>query len=428
MKEKERKSALGFLNNDEDGDKKPVVLPDLIGTGVLKDLTASLGQIVPEGSKILFIACDGKTEETVRQIAGRRYRVSAAIVPNKESRAAGLKSFAYEIKTEEDVKLVIAAGDGEVADVGKFVAARYRLPLCVVALSQADINYHTFVSSLNGADGTEKYRAVKPSLVVFDFSLYPESDELTAAGFGAACARLTTAFDLYAGRLLRGDDGIDAFGLVAKIVQKLISSDKITATVIGEATASLSAACGSDPRLSGGGAAMTAEVLETLKRRRGEISKLRGENEMLLALPLIRSYAAFFSLIPALPVNAPDGNLRLELLAKKLGANPFAAARRMMPQIDYDDLCRKIYVLGEYRSDLVARCVIIEKTLVFAAKRMKRLYKDKGYSYNNYLTADDMRICFALASEMRGGNAVMKVMKQAGYLEKIACDAAKIPA
>lgn len=427
MEEKERKST-GVVFDDDESEKSPVILPDLIGTGVLKDLAASLEQIVPEGSKILFIACDGKSEDTVRQVAARKYRISAAIVPKKEKRGAGLKSFAHEFKAEEDVKLVIAAGDGDVADVGKFVAARYRLPLCVVALSQADINYHTFVSCLTGADGTDKYRAVKPSLAVFDFSLYTESDELTAAGFGAVCARLTTAFDLYVGRLFRSDDEIDAFGSTAKIVQKVLSLDKITAVKIGEATASLSAKCGNDPRLSGGGVAMVSEVLETLKRRRGENSKLRGENEMLLALPLIRSYAAFLSLIPSLPVNAPDDNLRLELLAKKLGANPFAAARRMMPPVDFDDLRRKIYVLGEYRSDLLVRCVIIEKTLVFAAKRMKRLYKDKGYSYNNYLTADEMRICFALASEMRGGSTVMKIMKQAGYLEKIACDAAKIPA
>ncbi len=428
MKEKECKNAFVVSDNDDEREKSSAALPDLVGTGVLKDLPASLGRIAPEGSKVLFIARDGKSEDAVRQVAGHRYRISAAVAPEKENRGAGLKDFAREIKAEEDVKLVIAAGDGEIADVGKFVAARFRLPLCVVALSPADINYHTFVSCLTGADGTDKYRAVKPSLTVFDFSLYPESDELAAAGFGAACARLTTAFDLYAGRLLRGDDGIDEFGFAAKVVQKLISSDKITSAKIGEATASLSAACGSDQRLSGGGAARTAEVLETLKRRHGEKAKLRGENEMLLALPIIRSYAAFLSLIPALPVNAPDDNLRLELLAKKLGANPFAAARRMMPQADFDDLRRKIYVLGEYRSDLLARCVIIEKTLVFATKRMKRLYKDKGYSYNNYLTADEMRICFALASEMRGGNVVMKIMKQAGYLEKIACDAAKIPA
>lgn len=427
MEGKERKNT-DVVFDDDESEKSFVTLPDLIGTGVLKDLAASLGQIVPESSKILFIACDGKSEGAVRQVAARKYRISAAIVPKKENRDAGLKSFAREVKAEEDVKLVIAAGDGEIADVGKFVAARYRLPLCVVALSPADINYHTFVSCLTGADGTDKYRAVKPSLAVFDFSLYPESDELTAAGFGAAIARLTTAFDLYVGRLFRDDGGIDAFGLTSKIARELLSSDKITVAKIGEATASLSAACGNDPRLSGGGAARVSEVLEALKYRRGENPKLRGENEILLALPLIRSYAAFLSLIPALPVNAPDDNLRLELLATKLGANPFAAARRMMPHVDFDDLRRKIYVLGEYRSDLLARCVIIEKTLVFAAKRMKRLYKDKGYSYNNYLTADEMRICFALASEMRGGNAVMKIMKQAGYLEKVACDAAKIPA
>ena len=59
---------------------------------------------------------------------------------------------------------------------------------------------------------------------------------------------------------------------------------------------------------------------------------------------------------------------------------------------------------------------------------MKRLYKDKGYSYNNYVTANDLRICFALAPDVRGAGATLKIMRQAGYLEKLASDAAKIPA
>ena len=149
---------------------------------------------------------------------------------------------------------------------------------------------------------------------------------------------------------------------------------------------------------------------------------------MLLALPLIRSYAAFFALLPALPVAVPDENLRAELLAKKLGISPFATVRGNAARNDFGDLGRKIYVLSEYRRDLAVRCVGIEKTLVFAAKRMKRLYKDKGYSYNNYVTANDLRICFALAPDVRGAGATLKIMRQAGYLEKLASDAAKIPA
>lgn len=403
-------------------------LPDLAGIGVLKDLPQALGALVPAGSKALFIAGEGKSEQIVREVVARKYRISAAIVSD-EDRAGGLKSFAASIKADEDVKLVVAAGDGRIADAGKFAAARYRLPLCVVALSQADINYHTFVSVLVGADGTSKYRAVKPSLAVFDYSLYPESDVLTAAGFGAACARLTAAFDLYVYRLLGGDgDENSAFCDTAKIAAKLLSSDKITAAEVGESAAKLSAAAGRDPSILSGGTSGAAEILEALKRKGGEKPKFRGENEMLLALPLIRSYAAFFALLPALPVAVPDENLRAELLAKKLGVSPFATVRGNAAKNDFGDLGRKIYVLSEYRRDLAVRCVGIEKTLVFAAKRMKRLYKDKGYSYNNYVTANDLRICFALAPDVRGAGVTLKIMRQAGYLEKLASDAAKISA
>ena len=403
-------------------------LPNLAGTGVLKDLPGALDALAPEGGKVLFIACEGRPEQTVREVVARKYRIIAATATDKDCKG-GLKSFAFGVKADEDVKIVVAAGDGRIADVGKFVAARYRLPLCAVALSQADVNYRSSASVLIGNDGVARYRAVKPTLAVFDFSLYSDSDALTAAGYGACMARLIAAFDLYVYRLLSGDgDENSAFRSSAKIALRLVSADKITATTVGEATAELSAAACDDTRMLFGGAAGAAEILETLKRKRGEPTKLRGENEMLFALPLIRSYAAFLSLLPTLPVAAPDENLRVKLLAEKLGVGLFAAASGLTRHADSGDVGRKIYVLGEYRRDLITRCAIIEKTLVFAAKRMKRLYKDKGYSYNKYITANDLRICFALAPDIRGAGETLKIMKQAGYLEKLASEAAKNPA
>lgn len=408
-------------SREEDGTRrKPHA--DLEGTGVLRDLPGALTEIAPEGSRALLIACEGKSEAAVREAIARKFRVSA-VYPEKTS--DGLKEFAKSVRPGEDVKLVIAAGDGELADAGKFVAARYGLPLCVAALSQADVNYHTFVSMLRGRDGTGKYRAVKPDLVLFDYSLYPDSDVRNAAAYGIACSRLISAFDAFATGLVSGRENEDSgFGIVAKSVAELLSADKPDKELTGKATARLSRACGENPRLSGGGAALAAEALEALKRSRNEIPKLRGENEVLTALPIVRLYAAFLSLLPTLPVAAPDGNLRLELMAR-IKISPFAAARAISDREELVGLERAAYILKEYRADLVSRCLIIEKTLVYSAKRIKRLYKDKGYSYNNYATASDVGLSLALATEMRGGDSLIKIIKQAGYLEGLVTGAAR---
>ena len=73
--------------------------------------------------------------------------------------------------------------------------------------------------------------------------------------------------------------------------------------------------------------------------------------------------------------------------------------------------------MREYRSELTRKAVIYEKTLSFALKLFKRLYNDKGYSYNNYLGAEDLKVCIALAPEMREKFTCFTLMKQLGLLE-----------
>ena len=60
---------------------------------------------------------------------------------------------------------------------------------------------------------------------------------------------------------------------------------------------------------------------------------------------------------------------------------------------------------------------IYDITLSFGLMRFNRLFKDKGYSYNNYLDADSLKLCFALAPEMREKFTFFTLLKQTGMLE-----------
>ena len=137
-----------------------------------------------------------------------------------------------------------------------------------------------------------------------------------------------------------------------------------------------------------------SHAFKLLKRKEGENVRLLGENEMVFSVVTMRAYVAALSLIGA-PVAAPDNNVRLERRVRSLGINPFRAAGKLTAGMPPAELNRYIHILREYRAELMLKAGIYEKTLSFALKHFKRLYKDKGYSYNNYLDADSLKLCFA---------------------------------
>lgn len=104
-------------------------------------------------------------------------------------------------------------------------------------------------------------------------------------------------------------------------------------------------------------------------------------------------------------------------MVRALGMSPFRAADKLTAGMPPAELNRYIHILREYRDELMFKAEIYEKTLSFALKRFKRLYKDKGYSYNNYLDADSLKLCFALAPEMREKFTFFTLLKQTGMLE-----------
>ena len=407
------KSVLDYLTDKTDGDRL------IAGKGVLAGLNDRLSALVPERGKVLCVL-DGRfaAAETVYGIVTRKFRAERS----PEGLCASRK-YAHGIRAGEDVKAVVCAGGGGAADVAKYVAARYGLPAVVVALSQATAGYMS-PSSMLEADGgfTEVYKTGSPAFTIMDTALLKDDDELNAAGFGEICSRLASLFDWELSHILRGEEySAEAASDAVKLIKYALSEAErggLSAEKIGRCAVLMSAVtehCKSS-RMMCGGEAQMAHAFKLLKRKEGENVRLQGENEMVFSVVTMRAYVAALSLI-GVPVAAPDNNVRLERMVRSLGINPFRAAGKLTAGMPPAELNRYIHILREYRAELMLKAGIYEKTLSFALKHFKRLYKDKGYSYNNYLDADSLKLCFALAPEMREKFTFFTLLKQTGMLE-----------
>jgi hypothetical protein len=101
---------------------------------------------------------------------------------------------------------------------------------------------------------------------------------------------------------------------------------------------------------------------------------------------------------------------------KLLGISPLMAINVISRHEKLESLQRKIHCLKVYRTELIDRGERYRKVLQFVQNRAKRLYKDRGFSYNKYLDGQTVKVCFALAPEMRGKKTLFSLMKQTGLM------------
>ena len=99
-----------------------------------------------------------------------------------------------------------------------------------------------------------------------------------------------------------------------------------------------------------------------------------------------------------------------------LGISPFRAHKIVSKVENLSFVKEKLYRLSLYRAQMLNRAKIYRKTLVFTALKQKRLYKDKGFSYNGYIGREHVKRILPLVGEMRGKITLFSLLKQTGYL------------
>lgn len=384
----------------------------IVGNGALSLLCSEINKHAPKGSEVLYIG--GEKHAVVASEITRSYRIYRA-----DGEICNTYAYAMSIKAHEDTRAVVAVGGGTAADIGKFVATRFSLPLITVMTSPSSVGFFVPSAMLeNGSGFTEVYKSAKPSCVICDGELLDSGESTLAAGFGDICSRLVSLFDAKTAAWLIGesiekDIETALHGCVGELLE-INERGELTALRLAELclkTGEVISGVGSS-RLYGGGEVQLAHGLRLLRKKTGGERKSWGENALILGTLAIRIYLAFLYSGASHPHAVPDYNARVDGMSKAFSLPIGLCCERTAAYgLDADRLA---YCVGEYRRELIGTAEKYEKTLSFAVSRFKRLYKDCGYSYNKYMTASDLRLCVKYAAELREKPTLFTVMRALG--------------
>ena len=355
---------------------------------------------VPDGGDVLFCGDGYCTEDFVR-VAFSHYRMR-------------------KITTREDAEnvsggylAVIAAGGETAVRNGKIAAIKTGLPLVIFAFDLGFAGYGDRVLEIIERDGSVVKRTVGRDVkVVFDTAVSCDPDRV-AAGYGAICTSLVYLFEKEVGSVLFSTKydrrkAATALKAVADAIKAEITSDPSEAVARG--LASLTEAFGGE-RFVGGES--VAKVAELLKKR-----KSREENAALLCRETLCVYRLVLRLV-APSVSVPDVNARLDIMARRFGISPAVLTSNIRGYMPAGELARVLYCVREYAPELDLKAVAYLKILDFSFKRFKRLYKDRGFSYNDYMSADEKKLCFALAPDVGSPFTLLDVARETGLTDAL---------
>lgn len=383
-----------------------------IGTGELAHAFLCSERLLPHGAKVMFVSDESAACKEVYSVMSRFY--GAQVV-----KASQLVKTVRDIRKDENVCGVVAVGGECEIECAKYLAQKFSLPLIVFPTSCESVRYLAPSAVLVGEGGIpEGYKTKSPDLVVVEESLLSRDETTIAAGYGDVCARLCSHFDSVFSSIAgdTSEDGCDS--AVVSVVKELVKQES-TAALSASDVIRFALAVGVIMRESGssrlvyGGDFQLCSALWLKKKNEGKSVKKRGENALVLSAAALSVYEATITYGKNVMLIA-DNRKRLSLMGTALGVGPFAAIKHICEYPSFCDVMRLEYCMKEYRSELLQRAAIYEKTLRFAQKRLKRLYKDKGFSYNNYISETDLRVCLALAPEMSSRLTVLGAIKRFG--------------
>lgn len=394
----------------------------IVGDDAFSEILNVFDDYAPQGSRVLFINDSNiQCHDEVRRLISKKYRVSDCTV-------AGMKndrSFAEDVVIPEDAKLIACYGGGSVADVAKYVATKHRLPLIMIGASQSTSGYLAASSMLLNGGFTEVYKVLPPDAFIMDTARLSGDCNINAAGFGEICSRLTALFDWEFAHVLKNESyckSIEKYVLllISDTIKKINSFENETAKIIAASVIKLSLLLQytGDSRLMCGGDMQIFHALKMLYAKKGLEFKLQGENEMLISGIAIKTYLAMFGCDDFGFTPPPDNNMRMDALVNNLGLSYKTAYSKIRPYVSYAELCRFSHCLNECRDELLFKLKTYEKILAGANKTFKRLYNDKGYSYNEYIAASDLALCIGLAPDVREKFTTLSYMKHLGVLDR----------
>ena len=353
---------------------------------------------LPDGCEVVF-CCDEYCPKKFTDVAFSTYRMRKIVTP-------------VEVKATDGELAVVAAGGKDATVLAKKVAAKTGLPLVIFAFDAGFCGYGDRKTETTDKYGETRSFTVKNKMkIVFDPGVSSDPDRV-AAGYGAICSALVFLFEKEV-RSLLCDEKYDRIA-AAKVLRAIAGTIKAETVSSGAAVVCGLAAltktfCGE--RFLGG------ESVAKVARLIGK-TKSSEENAAFFACETMAVYRAVMRCVsPAVVV--PDVNARLDYMSKKFGISPVILTKNLGAYRSADEVARKIYCVREFLPELDLKAAAYLKILGFAAKRFKRLYKDRGFSYNGYARAEEKKICFALAPEIGMPFTLLDLARQTGLSDAL---------
>lgn len=353
---------------------------------------------LPEGGEVIFCS-DEYCPKKFTDVAFSRFRMRKIAT-------------ADEVKRSDGELAIIAAGGKTATENGKKVAAKTGLPIVIFAFDAGYVGYGDRKIEVTDKYGETRYFIVGEKMkIVFDPS-FPQDGDRVAAGYGAICSSLVFLFEKEVRSLLCGENYDRKTAAEAlRAVADMIKTEAVSATrAVTEGLAALTKAFRGERFLGGESVAKVAELIG--KR------KSREENAAYFARETLAVYRAIMRVVtPAIVV--PDLNARLDFMAKRFGVSPVVLTKTLGKYLSAREIAQKTYCVREFAPELDLKAAAYLKILDFAAKRFKRLYKDRGFSYNGYARAEEKKLCFALAPEVGLPFTLLDLARQTGLSDAL---------
>ena len=380
------------------------------GSGVLRDFSTHFSRIAPQGTTALIVGDENEQNyQTARDVIARFYQIEPI---NSRNQTVNLVD---RIKIKSEIGLIVSVGDAHSLAVGKFLSHKYGLKHIFIALSPCCLTYLSPYATLYHKDGYgEVYSALIPDLVICDDSLIT-NDDLIADAYGQICARLTALIDIDFRSAVENEKIKQGYSNLLQTIVDLVKEKEITKDKILKYSLASSYYL-AQIDWTGDGSTQFAHAVSLYAKKSGKKVQSEEKTDGLCAKIILATYECALKNSLKNGVFVPDNNGYFIALTTALGVSPFRAHKILSKIENRAFVSEKLYRLSLYRAEIYNRAKIYRKTLVFTALKQKRLYKDKGFSYNGYVGREQISRILPLVSEMKGKFTLFSLLKQTGYL------------
>ncbi len=359
---------------------------EVIGKGVLADIKELCLPFAPEGAETVVIASEEDSE--VLEVLSRFLRLYPIYLKDEEF---SVKS----VDLDESVRAVIGVGGERERRVASALAFRYNLSYIFITTKACGFGGELF--------SKEEMRA--EDLIVCDTTAVRDLPLFYGLSATATVYLMEREIN-YA--LLCEDRG--EVGSVYRAVKKIITAEKKgNREGIVEGAFALK-------NLRGNGATSLSAFYRRLRAVRNEKSKPLSETAVILAPKLL----AFYRLALSFPlINSTfvfNNNSLLDSAFSSLKINPVKASKFLGEYLKSEQIDERIFCLNSFRGELIKKAEIFQNSAEFIVTRFKRLYKDRGFSYNGYIEGETLREALKFSSAFKGASALTNLTMQIGYL------------